>query len=243
MNTSSTCRNDSDAEGAADRGILVWDAPVRVFHWLFTVCFAGAWLTAESEHWRLVHVTLGYTAGGLVIFRLAWGVIGTRYARFSSFVRGPARVSRYMLGLLHGHPQRYIGHNPAGAVAIVAMLASACALTITGWASYNDTGGTWLRELHEGVANVMLMLVGVHITGVVVSSWLHRENLIGAMFSGRKTGQPDEAVRYARRGVAALMLAVVLAFWWWQWHEAPASLLSGRDATSAQQTRHSDSDD
>jgi cytochrome b len=243
MNTSSSYRNNSDADEAADRDILVWDAPVRLFHWLFAACFAGAWLTAESEHWRLVHVTLGYTAGGLVIFRLAWGLVGTRYARFSSFVRGPARVWNYVLGLLRGHPQRHVGHNPAGAVVIVAMLALACALTVTGWATYNDAGETWLGELHEGVANLMLALVGMHIAGVVVSSWLHRENLIGAMVSGRKAGQPDEGIRRAWRSVAALMLLVVLASWWWQWHGAPALPLSGHDAVPMQQTDHNASDD
>ncbi|MBB5502415.1 cytochrome b/b6 domain-containing protein [Paraburkholderia sp. MM5384-R2] len=242
MNTSSAYRNKGDADGDADRRILVWDAPVRLFHWLFAACFAGAWLTAESEHWRLVHVTLGYTAGGLVIFRLAWGLVGTKYARFSSFVRGPARVWRYLLGILRGHPQRHVGHNPAGAIVIVAMLALACALTITGWATYNDAGGAWLGELHEGVANLMLALVGVHIAGVVVSSWVHRENLIGAMVNGHKAGQPDEGVRRAWRSVAALMLVIVLGFWWWQWQGAPAPTLSRSDAAAAQQTGH-DGDD
>ena len=241
MNTSSAYRNSSSAGDTTQRRILVWDAPVRLFHWLFAACFAGAWLTAESEHWRLVHVTLGYTAGGLVIFRLVWGLVGTKYARFSSFVRGPARVWRYVLGLLRGHPRRHIGHNPAGGVVIVAMLALACALTITGWATYNDAGGTWLGELHESVANLLLALVGVHVAGVAVSSWLHRENLIGAMVSGRKAGQPDEGVQRAWRSVAALMLVVVLAFWWWQWHGAPALPLSGQDPV--QQPDHNASDD
>jgi cytochrome b len=210
MNTSPAYRNSSDAGEAADRDILVWDAPLRLFHWLFAACFAGAWLTAESEHWQLVHVTLGYTAGGLVIFRLAWGLVGTRYACFASFVRGPARVWDYVVGLLRGHPQRHVGHNPAGAVVIVAMLALACALTVGLPITMRAERG-WVN-CTRAVANVMLALVGVHIGGVVVSSWLHRENLIAAMVSGRKTGQPDEGVRCAWRNVAALMLIVVLAF-------------------------------
>ncbi|WP_250479175.1 MULTISPECIES: cytochrome b/b6 domain-containing protein [unclassified Caballeronia] len=235
MNTSSRFRDNNAAGDADDSRILVWDAPVRLFHWLFAACFAGAWLTAESEHWRLVHVTLGYTAGGLVIFRLAWGLIGTKYARFSSFVRGPARAWQYVLDLLRGRPQRHVGHNPAGAVVIVTMLALACVLTITGWATYNDAGGTWLGEVHESVANLMLALVGIHIAGVVVSSWLHRENLIGAMVSGLKSGQPDEGVRHAWRSVAALMLIAVLAFWWWQWQGEPMLPLFGHDVAAGQQ--------
>ena len=101
---------------------LVWDVPVRVFHWLLVLCFAGAWLTAESEHWRLVHVTLGYTMAGLVAFRVLWGLVGTRYARFASFVRGPSAVLGYLKSLIGRHPEHHTGHNPAGALAIVAGL-------------------------------------------------------------------------------------------------------------------------
>lgn len=242
MNTSSAYRNSHDAEDTTHRRILVWDAPVRLFHWLFAACFAGAWLSAESEHWRLVHVTLGYTAGGLVIFRLAWGLVGTKYARFSSFVCGPAPVWRYLLGILRGHPQRHVGHNPAGAVVIVAMLAMACALTVTGWVTYNDVGGNWLGELHEALSSFMLALVGTHVAGVIVSSLLHRENLVGAMISGRKPGRAEEGIRRAWRSVAAVILAIVLAFWWWQWQGSPAPTLSGSDAASAHQTDRNDVD-
>src|SRR5512139_2829983 len=104
------------------KGILVWDLPTRVFHWLLALSFAGAYVTAESERWRLVHVTLGYTLGGLLVFRLLWGLMGTRHARFASFVRGPAAVLRYLRSLVSGHPEYYTGHNPAGALAIVALL-------------------------------------------------------------------------------------------------------------------------
>jgi cytochrome b len=243
MNTSSAYPNNRDTHDTTDGRILVWDVPVRLFHWLMAACFAGAFVTAESEHWRLVHVTLGYTVGGLVLFRLVWGLVGTKYARFASFVRGPSAVWRYLLGVARAHPDRHIGHNPAGAVVIVAMLTLACALTITGWTAYNDVGGEWLNELHEGIANVMLALVGVHVAGVIASSWLHRENLIGAMLGGRKRGQPGEGVRNAWRSVAALMLAVVLTFWWWQWRAAPAAPISGHDAVSVRQTDRYDSDD
>jgi cytochrome b len=86
--------------------IKVWDAPVRVFHWLLVLSFAGAYLSAEREHWRLLHITLGYSMGGLVAFRLLWGLIGSRYARFASFVRGPAAVLAYLRGLWQGRLQR-----------------------------------------------------------------------------------------------------------------------------------------
>jgi cytochrome b len=105
-----------------------------------------------------VHVTLGYTMGGLVAFRVLWGLAGTRYARFSNFVRGPAAVTRYLRSIVRGEPEHHTGHNPAGALAIVALLGLAVAITASGWATF-DVGGKWLEEFHEA-ANLMLAVVG-----------------------------------------------------------------------------------
>ena len=170
--------------------VKVWDILVRLFHWSFAACFAGAWLTAESERWRDVHVFLGYAMLGLVAFRLLWGLVGPRHARFSSFVRGPAAVARYLRSLVHGRPEHHLGHNPAGAVAIVMLLALALLAGASGWAVYNDLGGDWLEESHEFLAGAMLAVVGVHLAGVAVASWLHRENLVAAMLTGRKKASP-----------------------------------------------------
>ncbi len=240
MNTVSAFR--ADAQPAAPVRVLVWDAPVRVFHWLLVLSFAGAWLTAESERWRMVHVTLGYTMAGLVAFRILWGVFGTRHARFTDFVRGPTAVMTYLKSLLRGRPEHHAGHNPAGALAVVALLLLAVAVPATGWALFNDLGGEWLKELHEGVANAMLALVIVHVAAVAISSWLHRENLVAAMITGRKTAPGEEAIRGAWRSVAALMLVAVLGFWWLQWQAAPGDglLAGGRGAWS---TIESDDDD
>jgi len=240
MNTVSASR--ADAQPAAPARVLVWDAPVRVFHWLLVLTFAGAWLTAESERWRMVHVTLGYTMAGLVAFRVLWGLFGTRHARFTDFVRGPAAVAAYLKSLLRGRPEHHAGHNPAGALAIVALLLLAVAVPATGWALFNDMGGEWLEDVHEGVANAMLALVAVHVAAVALSSWLHRENLVAAMITGRKSAPGEEAIRGAWRSVAALMLVAVLGFWWLQWQAAPSEglLAGGRGAWS---TIESDDDD
>jgi cytochrome b len=226
MNTKSAFPANFSPESAvsapASRKILVWDAPVRVFHWLMVLSFAGAYLSAESERWRLLHVTLGYTMAGLVAFRILWGLAGTRYARFASFVRGPKAVARYLGAALRGQPEHHTGHNPAGALAIVALLALTLGVAATGWASYNEVGGNWLQDIHEALANLMLAVVGFHLAGVVASSWLHHENLAFAMLSGRKLGTPEEGIRRAWRSVAALMLVAVLGFWWQQWQGAPS---------------------
>ena len=239
MNTTSAFRAEEQPRAAVRRRVLVWDTPVRVFHWLMVLCFFGAYISAESERWRLLHVTLGYTMLGLVGFRIVWGLIGTRHARFASFVRGPAAVLRYLRSLWRRRPEHHVGHNPAGALAIVSLLLLTIAVAASGWASYNEVGGEWLEDLHEAAAESMMALVVVHIVAVVAASWLHRENLIGAMVSGRKAGAPQDGVKRAWRGVAALMLAAVLGFWWLQWRDAPSVRLAN-PAAEVRHDRHGD---
>ena len=193
--------------------ILVWDLPTRAFHWLLAVSFAGAFLTAESERYRDIHVTLGYTMLGLIAFRLVWGLVGTRYARFSSFPLSLRRVVSYFRSLLTRSPQHYAGHNPAGSWAIYAMLAMAILVGATGYAAYNEIGGEWLAELHEGTASAMLGLVLIHIGGVLLSSLIHRENLVEAMLSGYKQGRLRDGIRTKHAFVAAALLLATLGYW------------------------------
>jgi cytochrome b len=241
MNTRSASLVEGNGGQTALAARLVWDAPTRLFHWLLVLCFAGAWLTADSEGWRLLHVTLGYTMAALVAFRLLWGVVGSRHARFASFVRGPRAVAHYLKSLLGGRPEHHAGHNPAGALAIVALLALAAVTTASGWATYNDLGGHWLEGLHEAAATLMLAVAALHVVAVVAASVLHRENLVRAMITGRKAVTANEAIRRARHGVAVVMLASVLGFWWWQWQAAPpAAELSA--ASPAQPSHEADDD-
>lgn len=232
---------DAANAGSEIRKVLVWDAPVRVFHWLMVLSFAGAYLTAESERWRLLHVSLGYTMAGLVAFRIVWGLIGTRHARFADFVRGPAAVVRYIGGMLRGAPKRHVGHNPVGALAIVALLGLTLAIAGSGWAVFNDAGGDRLEGIHELAANAMLVVIGIHIAGVLLASRLGRENLIGAMFTGRKAGRPEDGIRSAWRSVAVLMLLAVFAFWWLQW-QAPPVAADMTDQAAATSAGHKDRD-
>lgn len=193
--------------------ILVWDVPTRVFHWLLALSFAGAFLTAESERYRDVHVMLGYTMLGLVAFRLVWGVIGTRYARFGSFAFGPKRILTYVKSLLARSPQHYPGHNPAGSWAIYGLLGLTLLAGASGYAAYNDIGGHSMEDVHEALANTLLGVVIVHVAGVLVSSLLHRENLVRAMLTGTKTGRPGEGIRTRHRVIGAALAAAVVALW------------------------------
>ncbi|SFU21067.1 cytochrome b/b6 domain-containing protein [Sedimentitalea nanhaiensis] len=192
--------------------IRVWDPLVRLFHWGLVLAFAAAWLTGdENELW---HIWAGYFAAGLIAVRLVWGLVGSRYARFSQFVRGPGTVAKYLRDMLRGREARYIGHNPAGAAMIVALLLTMSATAFTGWlmvepsrlaylpqvpqivapALADDDGGyergeggnEALEEAHEVLANLMLVLVVLHIVGVMIASRRHHENLARAMITGRK---------------------------------------------------------
>jgi cytochrome b len=176
-----------------------------------------------------VHVTLGYTLGGLLAFRLVWGVVGTRYARFSNFVRGPAAVVRYLKSIQAQKPEHHLGHNPAGAVVILLLMALGLVITATGYITYNDLGPGWVGELHDLAANAMVLVIVGHLVGVVTASLQHKENLVRAMVTGFKTGAADQGIRRSWTAVALALVLAVLGFWWLQWQSAPQP-----DATTAQ---------
>jgi len=200
-------------ETSMTKKILVWDLPTRAFHWLLAASFTGAFLTAESERFRDVHVSFGYTMLGLIAFRVLWGRVGTRYARFASFAFGPRRVLAYLGSILRGGPEHHIGHNPAGSWAIYALLLLGLAAGASGVLTYNDYGGEWLAETHDALASAMLGFVLIHLAGVVVSSAIHRENLPRTMVDGHKRGDVSHAIRGPRTVVAVALVAAVLAFW------------------------------
>jgi cytochrome b len=195
--------------------ILVWDWPVRIGHWLLVGAFALAWLTSESETWRLVHAYAGGTVVGVILFRILWGMMGTRHARFGSFVRGPGAALGYLKGLLSGRAAHTAGHNPAGGWAIVALLLLGLLTGASGWLMYQDIGGDLLEEVHEVLATTMLTVALLHLVGVIVGSLAHHENLVRAMLTGLKRGPPDEAIVGARPLIALLMLGWIAAIAWW----------------------------
>jgi cytochrome b len=162
-----------------------------------------------------VHAFTGGTVVGVILFRLLWGFVGTRHARFASFVRGPKAALDYVFGLLRGDESKYAGHNAAGGWAILALLTLGLLTGASGWLVYQDMGGEWLEEVHEALASGMLAVAALHVAGVVVSSLAHRENLVRAMFTGFKQGRPDEAISGARPLVLLLLLGWVAACAWW----------------------------
>ena len=193
--------------------ILVWELPTRIFHWTLALSFAGAFLTAESERWRDIHVLFGYTVLGLIAFRLVWGFAGTRYVRFDILVRSSTHVVRYLAQLVRGHVWHPAGHNPANAVAIMLLVLLGIASGVSGWAVYEEIGGDWLEELHEFISNAMLAVVFVHIAGVLIISYLQGENLIVAMITGRKRRAANQAISSSYVVIAMLLLTALIGFW------------------------------
>lgn len=200
--------------------IRVWDVPVRVSHWLLAGSFAVAYVVAESERLRNVHVIFGYTTVGLIVFRIIWGFVGSRFAQFRSFAFGPAAAIGYLRSLATKQPQHFVGHNPAGSYAIYAILLMGLATGVTGYMTLNEFGGGAAEDLHELCANIWLGVVVVHIAGVAVGSWMHRENLVRAMITGYKKGVQgqaggDDTAVAANRAIGIALAAGVAAFWIW----------------------------
>lgn len=214
--------------------VKVWDPIVRIGHWALVIAFFTAYFTEDD--FLTQHVWAGYVVGGIICFRLLWGFVGSRHARFSDFVRSPAVTWQYLCDLKANRATRTIGHNPAGAAMIIALMIS-LAITVSsglmlyaieegegplaGWVGSSTVFSTepgltqqnaddndnsrhadktrhvdeereelW-EEIHEIFANLTLLLVGLHIAGVLFSSYAHKENLIKGMFTGRKRSGSD----------------------------------------------------
>jgi len=182
--------------------IRVWDPLVRVFHWSLVLFFLVAYLT-EDEFVGL-HVWSGYTVAMLVGFRLLWGLIGTRYARFTRFVRSPSTVMDYIKGMLRFRVPHYLGHNPAAGAMVIALLLSLILVSLSGMSIIAAEGqgplagsffaqldAEWMEEIHEFFANLTLLLVLLHVAGVVFSSFIEGQNLPKAMVTGNKQYRDD----------------------------------------------------
>lgn len=192
----------------------VWDLFVRVCHWLLASAVIVAWF-ADEPLW--LHTWLGYIAAALVILRVVWGFVGSQYARFANFVRGPRTVFGYLADLIRFSAKRYLGHSPAGGAMIVALLFMVAVTAGTGMANLAADRGEgplavfitkverpsvpverngdarhqelFIKEVHETAANITLVLVLLHIAGVAIASFAHRENLVRAMITGRKRAE------------------------------------------------------
>lgn len=197
-------RRDQTAAGAGGRRpratVRVWDPLVRLFHWALVASVATAWIVEDDP--LTLHVWAGYLVLALIAVRLVWGLIGPRHARFTDFVRRPRAVLAYLHDASRLRAPRYLGHNPAGGAMVVALLLALTATGVSGLALYgaeefagplagllsglSSDAAHQIEELHELLANLTVLLVVLHVAGVLFSSLAHRENLVRAMFTGRK---------------------------------------------------------
>jgi len=192
--------------------LKVWDPLVRVFHWSLVFFFVLAF-TTEGD-WLDVHVLAGYAVAVLVGFRLIWGLVGTRYARFMTFVKSPAVMWAYLKSMLSAKVPHYLGHNPLAAGMVIALLLCLVLVSLTGMTIIAGDGqgplagtffaswqGGWVKDVHEFFANFTLLLVVAHISGVLISSRLEGENLAKAMLTGRKKNRPHWEDVSPRKGL------------------------------------------
>jgi cytochrome b len=244
MNTAHATTASTPSVSAAK--VLIWDLPTRLFHWSLAVCFAGAWLTSDSERQQLLHLLFGYSLFGLICFRILWGFIGSRYARFGSFLNGPGATLRYLGSMAKLRPEHHAGHNPAGAVAVWLLLGLGLSVAITGWKIVAGGAAEALEDIHETLATTMLVVVGMHIVGAIVSSVLHRENLPRAMVTGYKPGlRPEDGITRKSGVVALLMIAALVAFWAYGLasRQLPFGLAGSGDLTAAGEADEHDEHD
>lgn len=232
----------------------VIDAPTRMFHWLFALSFVGAYLTADGERWRALHVTLGYTLAGLLAFRVLYGLFGPRQAGLGLLLRKLHSAPTWLRsvakgfreGSAHGINWRQ-GQNLLMALAVLALLVLAAPLTLSGYGTYDEwgdfLGGDWLEDVHEFFGNAFLAVVLGHIALIAALSVLRRRNQALPMLTGRVDGAGPDLAKRNHAWLAALLLAAVLAFIGWQWQQAPQGLIPAQGSAQSESNRGHDDDD
>ncbi len=166
--------------------IKVWDPFVRLFHWSLVSLFVLAYVAGDEI--ERVHIAAGYTIAGLLALRIVWGFLGPRHARFADFVRSPDEALAYLRDAMAMRARRYIGHNPAGGLMVIALIFTLAGTCVTGYMMTIDAywGSEAMEEVHELLANATVALIALHVLGVLFASFEHRENLVKAMITGRK---------------------------------------------------------
>jgi cytochrome b len=233
----------------------VVDAPTRMFHWLFALCFVGAYISADSDSWRPLHITLGYTLAGLLAFRVLYGLFGPKHARLGLMWRKLGSAPAWLKSLPQARSIAAInwrqGQNLLMALGVVTLLLVVLPLTLSGYATHNDwgdfLGGDWLEDLHGFFGEAMLAVVLAHVALIAAFSLLRRKNQAQPMLTGRVEGTGPDLAKRNHAWLAALLLIAVLAFWSWEWQQSPDGLVSASAwselASDQRSDHHRDDDD
>lgn len=189
--------------------LLIWDLPTRLFHWMlagsFFLAFTIGYFVDDDSPLFSLHMLAGASMAMMVLLRIIWGFVGSRYAKFSSFAFGPVEILAYIKGVLGSGGKRYLGHNPGSSLAIWAMLALTLVLASTGalMSIYEI-----FEEIHEIAAYALLAVVGTHVLGVIVHTLKHRENITLSMIHGHKDGPAEMGIKSMHPFVALTFLAL-----------------------------------
>jgi cytochrome b len=219
----------------AEEKRLVWDLPLRLFHWLLVLSMAASWITAElGFDYTPWHMRLGYFSIGLVVFRVIWGFIGPKHARFSSFLTGPSGIWRYAKGLAAGTMIQTAGHNPLGGISVIVMLVLVGFQTATGLFATDDivwtgpyygavSGATAdrLTSLHHLNFNIILVAVALHILAIAFYFLVKKQNLVASMFHGKKLVAEHEAISTSEIVKAVIVIAISVGLVFWLINAAP----------------------
>jgi cytochrome b len=206
------------------RRIAFWDWPTRAFHWLIVLLMPALWWTAE-EHMHDLHLLLGEIALGLILFRIVWGLVGSSTARFAGFVKGPRAIRAY----LRGEGQTGVGHNPLGALSVLALLVLLANVVGLGLFATDEDGlapgplshlvsydsARILAERHEQFFWILVGFIGLHVAAILFYLLVKRDNLVTPMISGGRAAAEGEAGMTpapARRFCIAAALAAVLTW-------------------------------
>jgi cytochrome b len=202
------------------------DAFTRTLHALLALSFVGAYLTAGSEGFKLVHVSSGYTVGGLLVARAVWGLLGPRHTRWSAMWGKLRGLGDWLRGVQKGHVAWRQAQNLYMAAAVLTVLLAIAPVVLTGYAMEQEWTGDWMEEVHEFFGNFMLAAVLTHTSGVVVLSLLRGRNLATPMLTGRVEGKGPDLIQSNHWFWAVLLLIAVLGFGFWQWQQS-SSLETG----------------
>jgi len=212
------------------RRFLVWDLPVRLFHWMLVAGLFGAVVIVygfgDHSPQFPYHALFGLTMVLMVVLRLIWGIAGTRYAKFSSFLYGPGKVIGYLKDVFTNGKMSFTGHNPGSSWAIYVILICIMMLGITGFRM--GQGAKGVKQFHEFFATLLLITTAVHILGVIIHTIRKRENITASMIHGKKEVEEKESIPSAKPIVAALFVLVSLAWGF--------GLFSGYNATTGKAT-------
>ena len=241
----------ASVQRSASSGRRVTDAPTRMFHWLFALSFLGAYVTADGERWRLLHVTLGYTMAGLLGWRVIYGLIGPRHASLGLLWRKLTGLPAWLRSLRSASSPSSVnwrqGQNLLMAMAVALLLVLVVPLTLSGYGTYNEwgdvLGGDWLEELHEFFGEAFLMVVLGHLALIAGLSVLRRKNQAAPMLTGRIEGSGPDLVKHNRAWLAGVLLMAVLAYWAWEWQQSPQGLITPQALSSLTIGGHHDDED